>query len=98
MPPTLDQLFVTAARRIRRFARERDGAIPGAYHVPRTVLEWRVASEEWRNPELDGRALVIARISHLDERSSLGRFASLVSHQVSDGAEGREHGAQLGLA
>lgn len=78
MPPTLDQLFVTAARRIRRFApgdalppgaaivdirsqdaRERDGAIPGACHVPRTVLEWRVASEEWRNHELDGRALVL---------------------------------------
>jgi rhodanese-related sulfurtransferase len=40
-------------------ARERDGAIPGAYHVPRTVLEWRVASEAWRNTELDGRRLVL---------------------------------------
>jgi rhodanese-related sulfurtransferase len=40
-------------------ARERDGAIPGAYHVPRTVLEWRVASDEWRNTELDGRALIL---------------------------------------
>jgi rhodanese-related sulfurtransferase len=27
--------------------------------VPRTVLEWRVASEEWRNPALDGRPLVL---------------------------------------
>lgn len=40
-------------------ARERDGAIPGAYHVPRSVLEWRVASEKWRNAELDGRTLIL---------------------------------------
>jgi rhodanese-related sulfurtransferase len=39
--------------------RERDGAIPGAHHVPRTVLEWRVASVQWRNEALDGRALVL---------------------------------------
>ena len=40
-------------------ARERDGAIPGAYHVPRTVLEWRVASDDWRNTELDNRELIL---------------------------------------
>src|SRR4051794_10786156 len=40
-------------------ARERDGAILRAYHVPRTVLEWRVASDDWRNTELDGRALIL---------------------------------------
>lgn len=40
-------------------ARERDGAIPGAYHVPRTVLEWRVASTGWRNEELDDRTLIL---------------------------------------
>ena len=40
-------------------AREHDGAIPGAYHVPRTVLEWRVASDAWRNHDLDGRALIL---------------------------------------
>lgn len=40
-------------------ARERDGVIPGAYHVPRTVLEWRVASAEWRNRALDGRTLIL---------------------------------------
>jgi rhodanese-related sulfurtransferase len=40
-------------------ARERDGAIPGAYHVPRTVLEWRVASDDWRNEELDGKRLIL---------------------------------------
>lgn len=40
-------------------ARERYGAIPGAHHVPRTVLEWRVASSEWRNPALDGLRLIL---------------------------------------
>jgi rhodanese-related sulfurtransferase len=40
-------------------ARERDGVIPGAYHVPRTVLEWRVASRDWRNTELDGKRLIL---------------------------------------
>jgi rhodanese-related sulfurtransferase len=40
-------------------SRERDGAIPGAYHVPRTVLEWRIASREWRNTALDGRTIIL---------------------------------------
>jgi len=31
--------------------RERDGVVPGALHVPRTVLEWRLApGSRWRNP------------------------------------------------
>jgi rhodanese-related sulfurtransferase len=40
-------------------ARERDGVIPGAHHVPRTVLEWRIASREWRNTDLDGKRLIL---------------------------------------
>jgi rhodanese-related sulfurtransferase len=39
--------------------RERDGAVPGAHHVPRTVLEWRVASRDWTNPELTGKRLIL---------------------------------------
>lgn len=42
-----------------RFSRERDGVIPGAYHVPRTVLEWRIASDEYRNPAFEGRRLIL---------------------------------------
>ena len=31
--------------------RARDGVVPGALHIPRTVLEWRTAPEsEFRNP------------------------------------------------
>ena len=34
-------------------ARERDGVIPGSLHIPRTVLEWRIAVDSpWRNPHL----------------------------------------------
>jgi rhodanese-related sulfurtransferase len=39
-------------------ARQRDGVIPGARHVPRSVLEWRVAGE-WRNPSLDRARLIL---------------------------------------
>ena len=35
--------------------RVRDGVVPGALHVPRTVLEWRLDPDgAWRNPHLDG--------------------------------------------
>jgi rhodanese-related sulfurtransferase len=34
-------------------------AIPGAFYVPRSVLEWRVASDEWRNTALDGKRLIL---------------------------------------
>ena len=41
-------------------ARRRDGVIPGAVHVPRTVLEWRTElGGEWRNTLLDGRRLIL---------------------------------------
>jgi rhodanese-related sulfurtransferase len=39
--------------------RRANGVIPGAVHVPRTVLEWRVASVEWKNPALDGARLIL---------------------------------------
>jgi rhodanese-related sulfurtransferase len=44
-------------------ARARDGIVPGSLHVPRTVLEWRVAPESaLRNPhvgDLDRELLLI---------------------------------------
>jgi rhodanese-related sulfurtransferase len=42
--------------------RERTGVVPGSVHIPRTVLEWRVAPDSpWRNPNLGrpGRRLVL---------------------------------------
>jgi len=36
-------------------ARALHGIIPGSMHIPRTVLEWRVAVDSpWRNPYLGG--------------------------------------------
>jgi rhodanese-related sulfurtransferase len=35
--------------------RERDGIVPGSLHIPRTVLEWRLAPDsDWRTPYVDG--------------------------------------------
>jgi len=39
--------------------RRSHGLIPGAVHVPRSVLEWRVASVEWKNPALEGARLIL---------------------------------------
>jgi len=34
-------------------ARRRDGIVPGSLHIPRTVLEWRVATDSaFRNPHI----------------------------------------------
>jgi rhodanese-related sulfurtransferase len=36
-------------------SRARNGVVPGALHLPRTVLEWRVDSDSaWRNPAVGG--------------------------------------------
>ncbi len=36
-------------------ARDRHGVVPGSLHIPRTVLEWRVAVDSpWRNLHLRG--------------------------------------------
>jgi rhodanese-related sulfurtransferase len=36
-------------------SRARDGIVPGAIHIPRTVLEWRFEpGGRWRNPHLGG--------------------------------------------
>ena len=36
-------------------ARGRDGVVPGSVHIPRTVLEWRLAPDSaWRNPHVGG--------------------------------------------
>jgi rhodanese-related sulfurtransferase len=42
--------------------RARDGVVPGALHVPRTVFEWRLAPDSpWRSPDAGGldRELIV---------------------------------------
>ena len=41
-------------------ARQRDGVVPGSIHIPRTVLEWRLAPDSaWRNPAVGRRVLLL---------------------------------------
>jgi rhodanese-related sulfurtransferase len=48
-----------------RDARDRDGVVPGALHVPRTVLEWRADPQgAWRNPELVAAGRVLLLCDH----------------------------------
>jgi rhodanese-related sulfurtransferase len=36
-------------------ARRADGIVPGSFHIPRTVLEWRLDPDSpWRNPHVGG--------------------------------------------
>jgi len=59
-------------------ARGRDGVVPGAVHVPRTVLEWRFEpGGAWRSPwaaELDQRLVVLCEHGY----SSILAAAALV--------------------
>jgi rhodanese-related sulfurtransferase len=48
-----------------RDARERDGVVPGALHVPRTVLEWRADPQgRWQNAELVAAGRVLLLCDH----------------------------------
>lgn len=58
-------------------ARARDGVIPGAVHVPRTVLEWRLDPTcEWRTPHVRGAGQFVLVCDH--GYSSILAAASLV--------------------
>lgn len=81
-------------------ARQRDGVIPGSLHIPRTVLEWRVALESpWRNPHLAGpdqRLIVICDHGY----SSILAAANLVAlgfHHAGDVIGGFEAWNERGL-
>ena len=46
-------------------ARARDGVVPGALHIPRTVLEWRLdPTSEWRSPRLRGDEPIVLLCDH----------------------------------
>jgi rhodanese-related sulfurtransferase len=52
--------------------RDADGVIPGAVHVPRNVLEWRLdPASPHRNPDLGRRDVRVALICHEGYQSSL---------------------------
>jgi len=46
-------------------SRARAGVVPGALHIPRSVLEWRVAPRsEWRTPQLVGGEELVLLCDH----------------------------------
>ena len=68
-------------------ARARDGVVPGALHVPRTVLEWRFAPDsEWRNREIGGAGRRVIVLCEHGFSSSLAA-ASLVDLGFSRAAD-----------
>ena len=68
-------------------ARHRDGVVPGALHVPRTVLEWRFAPDsKWRNREVGGLGRRLIVICEHGYSSSLAA-ATLVDLGFSRAAE-----------
>jgi len=68
-------------------ARERDGIVPGSLHIPRTVLEWRLAADsQWRSPHVsDPNQQVILICDH--GCSSILAAATLVDLGFADAGD-----------
>jgi hypothetical protein len=62
--------------------RDIHGVIPGSVHIPRTVLEWRIATDRpWRNPPVGGLGqqlipFVTTATRRFSPRATLSSFAS----------------------
>jgi rhodanese-related sulfurtransferase len=86
-------------------ARQREGVVPGAIHVPRTVFEWRFEpGGRWRNPhvgDLDRQVIVICEhgYSSLLAAATLARLGYARACDVVGGFEAwRKAGLPTGLA
>ena len=81
-------------------ARELHGVIPGSLHIPRTVLEWRVAVDSpWRNPHiggLDERLILICDHGYSSVLAA-GNLVELGFHRTGDVIGGFEAWARQGL-
>ena len=81
-------------------ARELDGVIPGSLHVPRTVLEWRVALDSpWRNPHLGGldQRLILVCDHGYSSILAAGNLVKLGFHRAGDVIGGFEAWKREGL-
>src|SRR5690242_8927166 len=80
--------------------RRRDGVVPGALHIPRTVLEWRVdPTSPWRNEHLDATTQTVIVLCDHGYSSSLAA-ATLVDlgvPHVGDVVGGFDAWAKAGL-
>jgi rhodanese-related sulfurtransferase len=79
---------------------ERDGVVPGSLHVPRTVLEWRLAPDsQWRSPYAPGlgaHLLVICDHGHSSVLAAAA-LADLGFERVGDVVGGYEAWCEAGL-
>jgi rhodanese-related sulfurtransferase/SAM-dependent methyltransferase len=81
-------------------ARARDGIVPGSFHIPRTVLEWRLdVSSPWRNEHFSSLDDALVLICDHGYSSSLAAFAlvQLGYRRVADVAGGFEAWRLAGL-
>jgi rhodanese-related sulfurtransferase len=81
-------------------ARERHGIIPGSLHIPRTVLEWRIALDSpWRNRHLGGPGQRLILICDHGYSSILAarNLVQLGFHRAGDVIGGFEAWAEEGL-
>jgi rhodanese-related sulfurtransferase len=81
-------------------ARERDGIIPGSLHIPRTVLEWRIALDSpWRNRHLGGldQRLILVCDHGYSSILAASNLVELGFHRAGDVIGGFEAWKQRGL-
>jgi rhodanese-related sulfurtransferase len=81
-------------------ARELHGVIPGSLHIPRTVLEWRVAVESpWRNRYLGGvdQQLILICDHGYSSILAASNLVELGFHRASDVIGGAEAWKDSGL-
>jgi rhodanese-related sulfurtransferase len=82
-------------------ARELDGVIPGSLHVPRTVLEWRVALDSpWRSPHIGGldQPLIVICDHGYSSVLAAANLVELGFHRAGDVIGGFEAWKRDGLA
>src|SRR5438067_5492295 len=78
--------------------RDRDGVVPGSIHVPRTVLEWRLAPDSiWRNPHVEPDREIVVLCDHGYSSSLAAATLVEVGVDAAEVAGGFEAWHQAGL-
>jgi rhodanese-related sulfurtransferase len=81
-------------------ARELHGVVPGSIHIPRTVLEWRVApGSDWRSPYVGGpdQQLILICDHGCSSVLAAGNLVALGFHRAGDVIGGFEAWERDGL-
>ena len=81
-------------------ARKLHGVVPGSVHIPRTVLEWRIALDSpWRNVHLDGldQRLILICDHGYSSILAASNLVQLGFYQAGDVIGGFEAWKDLGL-